>query len=250
MKRKALIAACAALLLAGPAAARAAEPAYVAAAVADPGRPAEDVARDAERKPAAMLEFAGIKPGMTVIELLPGRGYFTRLFSKAIGPRGTLLVVYPPPKPSGDAAKPPPIAETLAAEPAYRNVKPVEVAMSAFAAPAKADIVWTSLNYHDLHNVTGLDMVAFNKAVYAALKPGGVYVVVDHVGLPGDPAITHTLHRIDPAVVRREVEAAGFRFEAESQAVRNPADDHRLKVFDPAIRGHTDQFAFRFRKPG
>jgi predicted methyltransferase len=243
--------ACAAVLLLSGATAQAA-PAYVAAAVADSGRPPADVARDAERKPAEMIEFAGIKPGMTVIELLPGSGYFTRLFAKAVGPKGVVYALYPPPKPSADSAKPAltPAVLAIAADPAYANVKAIQQPLTALDAPAKGDVFWTSLNYHDLHNVAGLDMAAFNKAVFQALKPGGVYVVVDHVGAPGDPEITHTLHRIDPAVVRREVEAAGFRFEAESQAVRNRADDHSLKVFDPAIRGHTDQFAFRFRKPG
>jgi predicted methyltransferase len=199
-----------------------------------------------------MLAFAGVRPGTTMIELLPGQGYFTRLFSKAVGANGVVYAVYPPPKPAQDPSKPPPTpaAQAIASDPAYGNVRPIQAPMTSPSLPSGVDVVWTSLNYHDLHNVAGLDMVAFDKAVYAALKPGGVFVVVDHAGLPGDPAITHTLHRIDPAVVRREVEAAGFRFEAESQAVRNPADDHKLPVFDPAIKGHTDQFALRFRKPG
>jgi predicted methyltransferase len=230
--------------------AAAAAPAYVAKALADPGRPQEDVKRDADRKPAEMLAFAGVKPGMTVVDLLPGGGYFTRIFAKAVGPRGRVFAVYPPPRAAADPAKPAPTpaAETIAADPAYANVSPVKVGFADFAVPTKADVVWTSQNYHDLHNVPGLDMLAFNKAVYAALKPGGVFVVLDHVAAPGDPAVTSTLHRIDPAVVRKEVEAAGFTFVGEDAMRRNAADDHTLKVFDPALRGHTDQFIYKFRK--
>jgi predicted methyltransferase len=236
--------------LAGPASAAPAQ--SVVAAVADPHRPAEDVQRDADRKPAEVLAFAGIAPGMTVVELLPGRGYFTRLFSRAVGSEGTVYAVYPPPKPpqESSAPQPPPAVEAIAADPAYANVKPVKTPLGPLSLSVKADLVWTSQNYHDLHNVPGLDMAAFNRSVFETLKPGGTYLVLDHVGAPGDPEITHTLHRIDPAVVRREVEAAGFRLEAESAALRNPADDHSLRVFDPAIRGRTDQFVYRFRKPG
>jgi len=224
---------------------------YITEAVSDKARPEADVKRDAERKPAAMLQFAGVKPGMTVVELIPGGGYFTRIFSKAVGPKGAVYAVYPPPRASSDPAKPAPTPaiETIAAEAAYANVKPVKASPADFTVPAKADVVWTSQNYHDLHNIPSLDMVKFNKAVYDALKPGGVYVVLDHRAAPGDPEVTHTLHRIDPAVVKKEVEAAGFRYVGESDALANPADDHTKKVFDPAIRGHTDQFVLKFRKP-
>jgi len=225
--------------------------AAVVAAVADKGRPEADTKRDAARKPAEMLEFAGIKPGQTVVDFLPGGGYFTRIFSKAVGPKGTVYAAYPPPRAPADPAKPPPTpaAQTIAADPAYANVKPLQVAMATFAIPAKADVVWTSQNYHDLHNVKGLDLAAFNKQIFDALKPGGVYVVLDHVADPKTADATSTVHRIDPAVVRREVEAAGFKFDGESDVLRNPADDHSKPVFDPAVRGHTDQFVYKFRKP-
>jgi len=223
-------------------------PAYLAQAVADPHRPAQDVARDSVRKPAEMLAFAGVRPGMTVVDFLPGGGYFTRIFSSAVGPRGTVYAVYPPPK--ADAAPGKPAIEALAGDAAYANVRPLQQSAATLRLPAQADVFWTSLNYHDLHNVPGLDLAAFNRAVFAALKPGGAYVVADHVGLAGDPQVTSTLHRIDPAVVRREVEAAGFVFDGETTALRNPADAHVLKVFDPQIRGRTDQFVYRFRKPG
>lgn len=252
MKSKLMLAgALAAVLSAGAVAAYAATPAYVSAAIADKGRPEADVKRDADRKPAEMLEFAGVKPGMTVVDLIPGGGYFTRIFSKAVGPKGVVFAAYPPPRPSTDPAKPTPTpaAELIAADPAYANVKTVTVAPGSFAVPQKADVVWTSQNYHDLHNIPGLDMVAFNKAVFESLKPGGVFVVLDHVGAAGDPAITHTVHRIDPEVVKREVTAAGFKFDGESPLLRNSADDHSKGVFDPSLRGHTDQFVYKFRKP-
>lgn len=252
MKSKLMLAgALAAVLSAGAVAAYAAAPAYVTVAIADKSRPEADVKRDAERKPAEMLEFAGVKPGMTVVDFIPGGGYFTRIFSKAVGPKGVVYAVYPPPRPSTDPAKPTPTpaAETIAADPAYANVKAVKTAPASFSVPQKADVVWTAQNYHDLHNAPNLDMAAFNKAVYDALKPGGVFVVLDHVGAAGDPAITHTVHRIDPAVVKQEVSAAGFKFEGESTVLHNAADDHSKAVFDPSIRGHTDQFIYKFRKP-
>jgi predicted methyltransferase len=251
MRSKLMLAAALVVAL-GAGGAYAAAPAYVTAAVADKGRPAADVQRDADRKPAEMLAFAGVKPGQTVVDLIPGGGYFTRIFAKAVGPTGTVYAVSGPQRPSSDPAKPTPTPaqDVIAADPAYRNVKSLHVPMTALALPAKADVVWTSQNYHDLHNVAGLDVAAFNKSVYEALKPGGVYIVLDHAAAAGAPAdVTNTLHRIDPAVVRREVEAAGFKFDGESKVLAHPADDHSKKVFDPAIRGHTDQFVYKFRKP-
>jgi predicted methyltransferase len=252
MRSKLMLAgAIAAVLSVGAVAAYAAPPAYVTAAIADKARPEADTKRDVDRKPAEMLEFAGVKPGMTVVDLIPGGGYFTRIFAKAVGPKGVVYAVYPPPRPSTDPAKPTPTpaAETIAADPAYGNVKPVKVAPGKLEIPTKADVVWTSQNYHDLHNVPNLDMTTFNKQVYDALKPGGVFIVLDHVGAPGDPAITQTVHRIDPAVVKQEVTAAGFTFEGESTALKNASDDHTKAVFDPSLRGHTDQFIYKFRKP-
>jgi predicted methyltransferase len=252
MKSKLMLAgALAAILSAGAVAAYAAAPAYVTAAIADKARPEADVKRDADRKPAEMLEFAGVKPGMTVVDLIPGGGYFTRIFSKAVGPKGLVYATYSPPRPSTDPAKPTPTpaAQTIAADAAYGNVKPVLIAPGKLEVPTKADVIWTSQNYHDVHNVPNIDMAAFNKQVYDALKPGGVFIVLDHAAAPGDPGVTKTLHRIDPAVVKHEVTAAGFKFEGESTALRNSADDHTKAVFDPAIRGHTDQFIYKFRKP-
>jgi len=223
------------------------------AAVADKGRPEADSKRDADRKPAEMLEFAGVKQGQTVVDMIPGGGYFTRIFSKAVGPKGTVYAVGGQPRPPADPAKPPPppAQDTIAADPAYSNVKSVHVPLvNGIVIPTKADIVWTAQNYHDANNIPNVDMLKFDKAVYDALKPGGVFIVLDHAAAAGTPLDPQDkLHRIDPAIVKKQVEAAGFKFEGESKVLANPADDHTKPVFDPAIRGHTDQFIYKFRKP-
>jgi predicted methyltransferase len=250
MKTKLMLAAAVAAILTGGAA-MAAPPAYVTAAVADKGRPDADTKRDVNRKPAEMLEFAGIRPGMVVVDLIPGGGYFTRIFSKAVGPKGVVYAVGGPPRPATDPAKPPPTPaqDVIAADPNYTNVKSIHVPFAALVIPAKADVIWTSQNYHDLHNVPNLDMAVFDKAVYDALKPGGEFIVLDHVAAPGDPKVTQTLHRIDPAVVKQEVTAAGFKFEGESTVLKNPADDHTKGIRDGFSQGQTDQFIYKFRKP-
>ena len=239
-----------ALLLAS-ASAHAAQPGpAIATAVADPSRPASDRDRDAERKPAEMLAFAGVKPGMVVIDMLPGGGYFTRLFSDVVGPTGKVIAYVPDEMLAGhpkalDGAK------AVAADPAHQNVEALHDPALAPGPANIADVVWTSQNYHDLHNIAGLDVVAFNKVLFGSIRPGGVYIVLDHSAPAGSGlADTGTLHRIDEAIVRKEVEAAGFVFDGESKLLANPADTRMLKVFDPAIRGHTDQFILRFRKPG
>jgi predicted methyltransferase len=221
------------------------------AAVADKGRPEADTKRDADRKPAEMLEFAGVKQGQTVVDLLPGGGYFTRVFSKAVGPKGTVYAVSGPPRPPQDPAKPPPppAIDVLAADANYSNVKSIHAPLAGgLSIPTQADLVWTSQNYHDVKNVPNIDMLAFDKAIYDSLRPGGVFVVLDHAAAPG-ATVTNTLHRIDPAVVKKEVEAAGFKYEGESKVLANATDDHTKAVFDPSLRGHTDQFIYKFRKP-
>jgi predicted methyltransferase len=229
---------------AGPLAAQ--TPGPIAAAVADTGRPAADTARDAARKPAEMLAFAGVKPGDTVLEVLPGGGYFTRLISKVVGPAGHVYAGAPEGKFREAAA-------AIAADPAYPNVTVVGLDPAATLALPPLDLIWTSQNYHDLHLTrVHIDPVALDRLWLSKLKPGGVLVIIDHAALPGAPvtATADGLHRIDPAAARSEAEAAGFVFDGESQALRNPADPHTANVFDPSIRGNTDQFAFRFKKPG
>ncbi|HUY83385.1 MAG TPA: hypothetical protein VMU86_02330 [Steroidobacteraceae bacterium] len=244
---------CAPLALA-PAAARAAPgarrsvPAAIAAAVADPHRPSSDRARDRLRKPGRTIAFAGIHPGEIVGELLPGEGYFTRIFSRVVGPSGHVYAVAPPPPPNGHDYQAG--ARALAHDPYYANVTILAEPLTALHFPRPVDIVWTSQNYHDLHNIPGFDVEHFDRLVYAALKPGGIYFVLDHAAAAGSgTSDTSTLHRIDPAVVKREVLAAGFEWAGASDLLHRPQDPHTAVVWDPSIRGHTDQFIFKFRKP-
>ncbi|MDE2304024.1 MAG: class I SAM-dependent methyltransferase [Gammaproteobacteria bacterium] len=231
-----------------PVASVAAVPAPIAAAVADAHRPAADRARDALRKPAACIAFAGLKPGDQVGELLPGEGYFTRIFSGVVGPRGHVYAVAPPPGPSGRDYQAG--ARKLADDPHYRNVTILDERLADLKFPQPLDLVWTSQNYHDLHNIPHFDVVAFDRRVFAALKPGGIFLVLDHAAAAGSGTRdTDTLHRIDPAVVKREVLAAGFELVGQSNLLHRPQDPHTAAVFAPSIRGRTDQFIFKFRKP-
>ena len=231
-------------------AAHAAMPPTIAAAVADPGRPAADTARDANRHPAELIAFAGIKPGDSVADFVPGTGYFTRILSRVVGVQGTVYAITPA-ELAAKVPKMPAGIEALAHEPAYANVRPLVQSTAETGRGLKLDVVWTSDNYHDIYGFFGAKSAsAADASIFAALKPGGVFVVIDHAGLPGssDTAPT-TLHRIDPATVKAQVQAAGFVLEAESPLLQNPADPHTDKVFAPSIKGHTDQFAFKFRKP-
>ena len=222
-----------------------------AATISNSTRPAEDIARDAARKPAVMMAFAKVKRGQTVVDMLPGAGYFTRVFSQTVGPKGHVIALVP-----DQYAKSYPAAATvmtaLGAEPAYKNVQVAIRALTDIAPAGTADVVWTAQNYHDLHSAKLPPQVigAVNGAVLAALKPGGHYIILDHSAAAGSGLRdVDTLHRIDPAALKAEVIAAGFKFEGESKVLSNPADDRSKNVFDPAIRGKTDQFIFRFMKP-
>ncbi|HEX7130678.1 MAG TPA: methyltransferase [Rhodanobacteraceae bacterium] len=231
--------------------ASAATPSYITAAIKDPAR-AADAKDDARRQVAAVMAFTGVKPGDSVLELVPGSGYWTRVFSAVVGPDGHVYTVWPD-EASKYSAKSYANWQSLVATPHYKNVSLLKEPAAHLSVPHKVDIVFTSQNYHDYHDpfMGPVDMLSFNKQVYDALKPGGVYVVIDHVAPAGSGASdTNTLHRIDPMLVKKEVEAAGFRFDGESDALRNPKDTHTAKVFDKSIRGHTDQFIYRFRKPG
>lgn len=223
--------------------------ANIQAAVADSRRPAEDVARDAARHAAETLAFAGIEPGERVGEIFPGGGYFTRLFAVAVGDEGR---VYPTIRPDGIAGE----YETpiLAVASQYPNATVVRTPYDALAYPEPLDVIFTAQNYHDMAlTAYGLgDRAQMNATAFAALKPGGVYIVIDHSAVDGSPIQTdaeNTNHRIDQAAVRREIEAAGFVFDGESDVLRNSADTRTTSVFDPSIRGSTDQFMMRFRKP-
>jgi len=231
-------------------ASNAATPAYVAAAINDPTR-AADTKDDARRQIAAVMAFAQVKPGDKVLELVPGTGYWTRVFSQIVGPAGHVYTVWPD-EMRKFSAKSFANWQSLVATPHYSNVSLLKEPAAMLSVPALVDVVFTSQNYHDYHDpfLGPVDMRAFDKQVFTALKPGGLFVVIDHVAPAGSGASdTNTLHRIDPLLVKKEVEAAGFVFDGESDALRNPADPHTAKVFDKSIRGHTDQFIYRFRKP-
>jgi predicted methyltransferase len=228
----------------------------IAAAVADSTRPQADTDRDAARKPAEMLAFAGIKPGEKIIELLPGGGYFTRLLSVTVGPKGHIYALgFPPrPAPAGSSAPPMPNPlDVLAQDPHYPNITVMTIAAinsDPPTVPTGADLVWTSDNYHDLHNGPNADIAAFNKHVFSVLKSGGVYLIIDHAAAAGHgTSDTSTLHRIDPEAVKTEVEAAGFKLAGSSDAAHNPDDPHTAGVRDASIRFHTDEFALKFVKP-
>ena len=226
-------------------------PAYISAAVADPGRPAEDKQDDLNRKPAETVQFAGIKPGEKVMELVPSRGYFTRIFSKVVGPKGHVYALSPPRRPNAAPDSPDPVAATtaIAADPAYSNVSVQVGPLATIVVAEPVDVVFTSRNYHDVHNVPNIDMAAFNKSIFNALKPGGIYIVLDHAAAPGSGGRdTSTLHRIDPETVKAEALAAGFVFAGQSKVLASPQDAHTAAVFDPSIRGKTDQFILKFVK--
>jgi predicted methyltransferase len=224
----------------------------IAAAVTDPSRPATDTIRDENRKPTQTLEFAGVKPGDKIGDYAAGAGYFTRLFADVVGPGGHVYASVP-----GALFKYSNIVKGIADIQTYAVDHPnitvtFASALDAARYPEKLDVFWIAQNYHDLHDsfMGPVDLAAFNRTVYAALKPGGLYIVLDHVAARGSPAeVTDTLHRIEPSTVRREVEAAGFIFEGESAILANPADSRAVGVFDPSIRGRTDQFILKFRRP-
>ncbi len=217
----------------------------ILAAVADPTRPGEDAARDGGRHPAEILAFAGVRPGMRIVELAPGGGYYTRILARAVGPRGRVYAVVSP----GFAARPESMGRFQRLVAGYPNVEIVVSDIRTLTMARPVDMVWTSENYHDFHNGQGADLAALNRAVFGVLRPGGVYYVEDHAAPGTGVTATSTLHRIDPQAVRDEVGAAGFRLDGESGVLANPADPHSARVTDPSIRGRTDRFALRFRRP-
>jgi predicted methyltransferase len=224
-------------------------PANIAAAAKDPMR-TEQAKSDAVRHGPEILAFAGVKPGAKVVDLIPGGGYWTGLFSASVGASGHVYAIWPAEyvKVDGDEVKP---YREVAAK--YPNVSILEEPAAELTAPEKVDLVFTAQNYHDYPDkfMGPTDPAMLNKAVFAALKPGGIYLIVDHVADAGSAMRdTDTLHRIDPATVKAQVTAAGFEFAGESMLLANSADDHKKKVFDPSIRGKTDQFVYKFRKPG
>jgi predicted methyltransferase len=216
-------------------------------AVADPARPAAFKAADPLRKPAETLAFSGVKSGMVVGEFYPAGGYFTRMLSDVVGPSGHVYGI----ENAGwnDSVND---DKAMLAEGKWKNVSLDVKPFGTVAFPKPLDLAWVTQNYHDLKiaKYGPVDTVAFDRAVYAALKPGGIFFILDHQGPPGmtEPEIAK-MHRINRDDVVREVTSAGFKLEAEGNFLRRPADDHSKPIFDPSIRGHTDQYALKFVKP-
>lgn len=248
MTRNWMLAAAAALAL-GASAAAAAVPPHITAALADKGRPAEDPAKDAARKAGETVALLDVKPGAKVADLVIGGGYFTHILAAAVGPNGQVIAYQPAEFIQFQASYGENLKKVAAARP---NVTPLSSSFGALDLPDGLDAVLTVQNYHDLHLTPFPKDTAtkVNAEVFKSLKPGGVYLVVDHVAAPGSGLeAAMKVHRIEPSIVKQEVEAAGFKLESESAILRNPSDPHTASVFDPAVRGKTDQFVMKFRKP-
>ncbi len=250
MARKFLLPLAGALSLAFAGGAFAGEiPANVAAGVSNPARPEAHRARDANRKPAEILAFAGIKPGDKVGDLMMGGGYFTRILSGAVGPTGKVYGFQSTEFIGFQADYAVWQDETVKFAP---NIAPVRQSLGAISFPEPLDLIFTAQNYHDLHlgSATPEQIAGINKLLFAALKPGGVLLVIDHYAADGSgDRDSNKLHRIDIAMVKAELAAAGFVLEAGSEVLRNPADPRTASVFDPSINGRSDQFVLKFRKP-
>lgn len=214
-------------------------------AIDDAARPKADKDRDAVREPAEMLAFAGIKPGSVVGELIPGGGYFTRIFAKAVAPNGHVYAFNNP----AAAGRPAPAVVAIAADANYKsNVTAVLAPLNELKAPKPLDVVWTSQNYHDLPLAS---RGPINKAVFDALKPGGLYIVLDHSAVVGTGtyAAETGKHRIDENQVKLEVLKAGFKYVGESNILRNASDKRTETVFEKSLNRDTDQFILKFQKP-
>jgi predicted methyltransferase len=231
-----------------------AEPADVAASVAaTAARTDTNVKLDADRKPAEVLTFLGLEKGMRVIDMFGANQYWAEITAPAVGPNG-LVVVWQPNQFLSDKRR------ATFAEFAGRQ-KNVILLNGPFEAPqlgtGEYDFLLMNLDYHDVYwesterKISRMDPDTWLKALYQAMKPGGVLGIIDHAATPGGDtrAVVEKLHRIDPAVVKADFQRAGFVLEAESDMLKNPADDHSLNVFDDKIRGKTDRFLFKFRKP-
>ena len=257
MRRSVILAASAVLVASGfagsglaqtqPASASSASGGY-AAALADPVRTEADRGRDAARHAVETLTFAEVKPGQKVVDMIIGGGYFTRLFSAAVGPSGHVTAW----QPAEFIGFSPDYAASIAAAGELANADAIRSPIGAPDFPAGADLIFTAQNYHDLHlkDFAADTAAKVNAAAFAALRPGGLYLIIDHRAPEGTGlTAVDSLHRIDAATIRSEVEAAGFVLDGQSNVLANPDDDRSLNVFDPGIRGRTDQIVYRFKKP-
>jgi predicted methyltransferase len=216
-------------------------------------RSADNVKLDEGRKPAQVLQFLGLRPGMHVLDLFGANAYWAEIMAPVVGPKGH-DTVWAPTQFYSD--------KTKASFAAFADKHPnVSIVVSPFEAPELpknyADFVILNDNYHDTYwqsdkyKIPKMDPNAFLKAVYASMKPGAVIGVIDHVASPNSDtrSTVEKFHRIDPNVVKADFKRAGFVFVKSSNLLRNPADDHSLLVFDPKVRGKTDRFVFLFKKP-
>jgi predicted methyltransferase len=254
MKIPLSIFACTWLAIASPELMAAPQSAAIDAAIASPERPAADRDQDERRKARNVLEFSGVESGMTILDAFSAGGYYTELLSRLVGPAGKVIAYNNPPY-AKFAEKG--IAARYAGD-RLPNVRQVTSTIEELElAPASLDAVIFVMSYHDLYwrpadgSWPPTDPALLLGKLHAALKPGGVIVVQDHVATAGgDTAeVVDKLHRIDPAVVKADFAKAGFTLDGESDVLAHPDDAHTIMVFDEAIRGKTDQFLFRFRKP-
>jgi predicted methyltransferase len=226
-----------------------AKPSDYQAAIANKGRPADAVAMDADRKPAQILDFMGLKKGMRTIDVITGAGYYAEIMAQAVGPKGSVVAFEPA---NFYARAKDKIDAMVGREPNVKLVTDFAAAM----APNSYEFAMIHLNYHDFYwesekyGVPRTDPNQVLAALFAAMKPGGIVAVVDHVGPAGDTrAVVDKLHRIDPETVKADFLRAGFVLDGQSDLLRMAGDDHSKNVFDPAVKGKTDRFAFRFKKP-
>jgi predicted methyltransferase len=243
------------VLSAAPVVAKPTDPAPVsiAAAVASPSRSPDNVKLDAGRKPAQVLQYLGLRPGLKVLDLFGANAYWAEISSQVVGPKGH-VAVWNPTQFYSDKRKQ--AFDAFAA--AHPNVS---IVISPFEAPDLpknyADWVILNDNYHDTYwqneklKVPQMDPNAFLKAVYASMKPGATIGVIDHIANPNSDTrgTVDKYHRIDPNVVKADFKRAGFVFVGSSDLLRNPADKHDVEVHDPQVAGKTDRFIFKFKKP-
>ncbi|MCG8422475.1 MAG: SAM-dependent methyltransferase [Proteobacteria bacterium] len=217
------------------------------AAVASELRPVEDQVRDAVRKPYEVLQFFGIRPGMTVADMMAGSGYYTEILSRAVGHKGRVYTQNNKFVLERFAEKP---LSARLAHPDMANVTRLDRELEDLGLPAgKLDAVLMILFYHDTYWMN-VDRVAMNRAIFDSLKPGGIFGVIDHRAQSGSGARdVKTLHRVDAEQVKKELLAVGFELDSESDLLSHPGDDRTSNVFAPDIRGKTDRFIYRFRKP-
>lgn len=220
-----------------------------AAAVGSPRRSGEHIKLDAGRMPVAVLTFAGIRRGETVADFFAGGGYYSEILAEAVGPRGVVYALNP------SAEHDPKAWDAIRAQ--HPNVRTIVAPLDAAVLPPHSiDTLFTHLNYHDLYwqsdkyHMPRVEVPTVLARWFAAVRPGGQVIIVDHAGPAGDPrAVADRLHRIDPERVKADMAAAGFRFVAASSVLQRSDDDHEKLVFDPSVRGKTDRFVLKFRRP-